>query len=435
MDSHVHYVEEDNLTKWQKAKRNLIHLGISILLILITPWFLGLISSQSISTLRSNAQQANIAGGREYYKGVVTRIVKENVEDPGDGNRAIYFKQILEVEPVEGPDRGKKMEIERQTTASDPKQRFQKEDTVVLLKNTNVENKTIYYVVDKYRLDKLVVGLVVFAIFVVILAGVKGISAFLGLVFSINVLTQYMIPQILIGQNLLLVTFITGLLIMTVSLYLAHGFNKRTSVALLGSVITITIATLVATFLVDFSNLTGIASEEAFNLQFNNFTGSLNLRGLLLSGIIIGCLGIMDDITTAQAASVAEISRANPNLKFQELFTRGMSVGREHITSLINTLALAYAGTSLPLLLLNTVYNFNPLWVTLNDETIAEELIRTLIGSTALLLAVPISTILAAKFLRTKPVSGAGEKLEKAESFSIVDNTKMEKIRDSKVSL
>ena len=131
----------------------------------------------------------------------------------------------------------------------------------------------------------------------------------------------------------------------------------------------------------------------------SGLTAGVNLRGLLLGGMIIGCLGVLDDITTAQTAAVDEIRKANPNLTSKQLLQSGLSVGREHIASLINTLALAYAGASLPLLLLFQTNETFPLWVTLNSEFLAEEIVRTLVGSTTLLLAVPISTWCAARFL------------------------------------
>jgi uncharacterized membrane protein len=120
------------------------------------------------------------------------------------------------------------------------------------------------------------------------------------------------------------------------------------------------------------------------------------MRGLLLGGIILGALGVLDDITTAQAAAVDELHRANPSLDARELYRRGLSVGREHITALVNTLFLAYAGASLPLFILFTIYNEVPVWVALNSEFVAEEVVRTLVGSMALILAVPITTAAAA---------------------------------------
>jgi len=151
------------------------------------------------------------------------------------------------------------------------------------------------------------------------------------------------------------------------------------------------------------TRLFGLGSEESLDLQYGALK-NINLQGLLLAGIIIGALGVLDDITTAQTAAVAELKLANAKLSFDELYRRGMAVGKEHITSLVNTLALAYAGASLPMLLLFTVYQ-QPLWVTLNSEFVVEEVVRTVVGSLALTVAVPITTFLAAYWFSRHPVA------------------------------
>jgi uncharacterized membrane protein len=212
------------------------------------------------------------------------------------------------------------------------------------------------------------------------------------------VLAFYIVPQLLAGGNPLAVILIGALCMATFSLYLAHGFTRRTTVAVVSTLITICIALLLSVVFVAATKLLGMGSEEALYLQSAPGT-SINLKGLLLGGIIVGALGVLDDITTAQAAAVDEIAKANPILSTQELFRRGLSVGGEHITSLVNTLVLAYAGTSFPALLLFTLYE-RPLWVVMNTEVITEEIVRTLVGSIALMCAVPITTLLAAYFLR-----------------------------------
>jgi uncharacterized membrane protein len=169
-----------------------------------------------------------------------------------------------------------------------------------------------------------------------------------------------------------------------------------------------------AIIFVAIGKLFGLGSEEAIYLQLVPLE-QLNLQGLLLGGIILGALGVLDDITTAQSAAVDELRKANPALGARELYRRGLSVGTEHITSLVNTLFLAYAGASLPLFILFTIYNDMPLWVTLNSEFIAEEIVRTVVGSVALILAVPITTAAAAAIFsrprpsRTEPLPRPGQ--------------------------
>jgi uncharacterized membrane protein len=163
-----------------------------------------------------------------------------------------------------------------------------------------------------------------------------------------------------------------------------------------GTLITLGISVFVAVKIVSWTHLFGTGSEDALLLQ--SLSGNVNLRGLLLGGMILGLLGVLDDVTTGQAAIVEELRDANPALSVKELYRRGLSVGREHITSLINTLFLAYTGATLPLFLLFTLNQGQPFWMIVNSEQISDEIVRTVVGSSCLILAVPITTLLAAYF-------------------------------------
>jgi uncharacterized membrane protein len=193
---------------------------------------------------------------------------------------------------------------------------------------------------------------------------------------------------------------------------MSHGLDKRTSVAVSGLVISITLATLFADWAVDIAQLSGLVSDENFYLQATQGS-QLNFQGLLLASLIVGSIGVLDDVATAQAASVQEIAEANPQLSTWELFTRGMRVGREHIISMVNTLAFAYVGSNLSLMLLFALFEYNEVWFVLNRELVAEEIIRTVVGSIALILAVPITTLLAAKILQGKQTQEIWEKIYK----------------------
>jgi uncharacterized membrane protein len=194
------------------------------------------------------------------------------------------------------------------------------------------------------------------------------------------------VPRILAGDNPFLTTLVGSIIIVTVSLYLAHGFNHRTSIALLSTSVTLALAIALAVLFVHLAKLFGLGTEDAYFLIAANQT--INLQGLLLGGIIIGTLGVLDDITTAQTAVVAELKRAKPDLSRHELYKRSLTVGHEHIASLVNTLVLAYAGTSLPIFLLFTLNRTEPIWTILNSEFVAEEIVRTLVGSSALVMSV-----------------------------------------------
>lgn len=249
---------------------------------------------------------------------------------------------------------------------------------------------------DIYRLPSLFIIFAAFLGLAFFFAGLRGLGSLLGLGISIAILMKLILPAIIAGYNPLLASVLGAFLIATLTLYLAHGFNKKTTTALLSTILTLCIAGILAVIFVPFTKLSGQTSEEAMFLQFGAFE-NLDLRGLLLGGIIISVLGILDDITTAQVAAVHEIHKANPQLNFGALYKKGINVGREHIASLVNTLVLAYAGASLPLFLLFYADKTTPVWITLNTEFLVEEIVRTLVGSMTLILAVPISTFFAAR--------------------------------------
>lgn len=274
-------------------------------------------------------------------------------------------------------------------------------DIVVLYKSYKVDGGAQYYITDYYRLYPLLFVFLAFAGLVVLFSRWKGLGSLLGLAFSMLVLVKFIVPRVIAGGSPLAVTLVGTLAIAGVSLYLAHGFNRRTSVALIGTVITLALTLGFSEIFVRLASLSGRGSEEALYLQMGD-QGMINLRGLLLAGIIIGTLGVLDDITTAQTAVVGELRRADPRLRPSELYRRGLVVGKEHISSLVNTLVLAYAGASLPLFILFTANRQAPLWTIVNSELVAEEFVRTIIGSIALVLAVPISTVLAAYLLRNE---------------------------------
>lgn len=335
-----------------------------------------------------NPDDLTPVGEEQFYKARVIEVVEQS-ETPIGGSQ-----QSLRIELLQGPDEGR--EVNSLYLAPAEGQGVKVGDSVVVMAVDGV-NGTGYWVQDHYRVPSLIFIFAIFIGLTVAFAGWRGFMSLAGLGVSVLVLTLFVVPQIMAGQNPLLVSLVGGLVIATFSIYLAHGFKRRTSVAVLGTLITLVLSIGLALMFVWMAKLFGFGSEEAYYLQTTQTT-ALNLRGLLLGGIIIGALGVLDDITTAQAAAVDEIRKANPALSVRDLVTRGFSVGREHITSLVNTLVLAYVGASFPLLLLFTAFP-RPLWVVLNSEQIAEEIIRTLVGSSALILAVPITTALAAYLL------------------------------------
>ncbi|MEK7460639.1 MAG: YibE/F family protein [Patescibacteria group bacterium] len=336
----------------------------------------------------------------QFYRGTVTNITEEG-EHELLGRKAPY--QTVEVELKTGPGTGKKVTIDHGSSYSiQASQRVKKGDAVVIGYQEGPAGSQ-YYIADLYRIPTLIWLALFFIATVAIVSGKRGLKAILGLVFSFAIVMWVIVPQILAGRNPLLVSLVAACLIAAVSLVFAHGRNRRTLIAGVATFITLAVAVILAGLAVAVSHLSGLGSEEAYQLQFGILT-NLNYRGLLLGGIIIGVIGVLDDITVAQTTVVAELKEANSRFDFGELFRRGMVVGREHIASLVNTLVLAYAGVSLPLLFLFSVDQTRPAWFLINSEFLSEEIIRTFVGSMTLVLAVPITTALAAWYFAQKRV-------------------------------
>lgn len=306
-------------------------------------------------------------------------------------------------------ENGGRAEVENTLFAGRSDREFTTGDTVILESVPNGEGGTMYIIREVYRVPALLMLAAVFFVAVFLLGGRTGIGSFFGLLLSIAILLGFVVPQILLGSPPLLISLIGSFAIAGSAIFLAHGFHKRTMVAVAATMITLVIAALIAVLFVASAHLFGLGTEEGMFIQTGG-TAVTNLQGLLLGGIIIGALGVLDDITTAQVAAIDELSFANPKYGYQELRRAGLSIGREHVASLVNTLALAYIGASLPMFILFQMNDSVPLWVTMNTEFIAEEVVRTLVGSMALLFAVPISTHLAAYLFRygqhTKVCSG-----------------------------
>ncbi len=354
-----------------------------------------------ILTLLTVGATAPIATAQEpvsdhsYATATVESILSTTQDDIAGATRLL---QSLRVRLDSGAQAGALVTVENGVVNGTQDELLSVGDRIVLQAMTDETGRTTYAVRETYRLPALLWLTVFFVLIAFLLGGWTSLRSLLGLVVSILLLALVMVPAILRGYDPLLVSLGGGILIAATSIYVAHGFRRQTTIAVLSTILTLCLSVVAALIAVSVAKLFGAGSEEAIFLQLGPLQ-QLNLRGLLLGGMMIGALGVLDDITTAQAAAVNEVRRANPNITQKELIASGTNVGREHIASLINTLALAYVGSSLPLLLLFTTEGAAPLWMILNTESIAEEIVRTLVGSLTLLLAVPITTHLAARFL------------------------------------
>ncbi|MGI5350098.1 YibE/F family protein [Streptomyces sp. CA-250714] len=264
-----------------------------------------------------------------------------------------------------------------------------------------------YSVVDTNRDLPMVLLAGVFALVVVLVGRLRGVLALVGLVISFAVLTLFILPAILQGSNPLVVAVVGGSAIMLATLYLCHGLSARTSVAVLGTLVSLLLIGMLGSLFIGWAQLTGNTDDQT-GLVHGLYPG-IEIRGLLLAGVLIGSLGVLDDVTVTQTSAVWELRAADPGASWRQIYRSAMRIGRDHIASVVNTLVLAYAGAALPLLLLFSIARSDVTMVA-TSEVVAEEIVRTLVGSIGLVASVPVTTLLAALVVsadRNRPREGA----------------------------
>ena len=292
---------------------------------------------------------------------------------------------------AEGEHQGTEVILELPAEPNQPV--FAVGDRLLLSVNTTQDGSVDFQFADRDRRILLLLLGLVFAATVIGLGRLKGVAALFGLAISIGVLLFFMLPAIIRGSDAVLVALVGGGVIALVTLYVAHGYNPLTHAAALGTFAALVLTVALSWLVVALASFTGLTSDEAW---FLIAIPDLDLSGLVLAGIVLGALGALDDVTVTQASAVWEVHRADPAMGADGLFRSGIRVGRDHIVSTVNTLLLAYAGASLPLLILFTL-SAQSMGVIASSEVVAVEIVRTLVGSIGLVSAVPITTWLAAR--------------------------------------
>ena len=318
--------------------------------------------------------------GHGMFEGVITEVIEETVSED------VIF-QKLEVSLTNGEE--VKVENDSQNTGRSTE--FKKGNKI-LLQKLQVGDSERYIITDYYRFDFLIFLFIIFIILSVLIGKKHGFYSLIGMAFSFLVIFKFILPQIVVGRNPVFITIIASFFIIPVTFYLSHGFNKKTHIAIVSTFIALIFTSILTAISVNLANLTGYSSDEAMFLQISNTT--INMKGILLAGIIIGFLGVLDDVTVSQSSIVEQLKKSNRNLGTFEIYKNAMKVGRDHIASMTNTLVLVYAGASLPLLLM-FINNPQPFGQVVSMELIADEIVRTLVGSIGLILAVPLTTLLA----------------------------------------
>jgi len=346
--------------------------------------------------------QNNTSAGAKMQKAKVIEILAE-LEKTREDN-SLFTQQNLKLEILKGENKGAQVyfygisDLEVFSSSY-----YQEGDRVFIDSYLDENGEETYYVVDAVRTKALIILALIFVAILIFVGRFKGLRALISLILSFFVIVKFILPQILAGQDPFLVSLIGGLIIMTIIIYLTEGWHRKSHLAILSVFISLISILALSLIFVGLANLSGLAQEEA---AFLVGVGDLqiNFRGLLLAGFIIGAIGVLDDIIVGQIEATDSLREANHNLSKKNIFTLAYRVGNTHLGAIVNTLFLTYTGAALPLLLLFILNQSSGLSLErfLSTETVATEVVRTLVGSIGVMLSMPIATFFGAFYGKGK---------------------------------
>jgi uncharacterized membrane protein len=350
--------------------------------------------------LAQNNQEHN----EEIFKAQVIEIVEQKNVARDDGS--ISIQQKLKLKGLEGNWKDKEIIFDGTEFDVLSANEYKVDEKILVNFSIGPEGKENFYAIGYSRTNPIYWLAFLFALIVIAIGRLKGFRALIVLLLTFLIILKFIIPKILAGSNPLLMAIIGSFFILILSVYITEGFKRTSTIAIFSILISLIITGLLSVWFSAITKLTGFASEEAMYLV-SLADGNINIKGLLLAGIIIGALGVLDDVIISQVALVKELKISNPELTKSQTYNQAMRVGISHLSSMVNTLFLAYAGASLPLLILFSVKQ--PPFLTFNqvidNEMVATEIVRTFTGSIGLVLAVPIATFLAVQFIKNKKVN------------------------------
>ncbi len=335
---------------------------------------------------------------QEFFKARIIKVTDEGQQIGLDGIKT-YLQSYL-LKGLDEEWKNKEVTVTNSEFNTIGLEAFKPGDVLIVAQNTNEQGVSQYYVVDFVRESPIYILTFLFMGMVILIGKMKGIKALLSLAVSFIVIIWFILPQIVQGNDPVLISIIGAIIITIISLYLTYGFKYFTHVGVVSMGISLIITVIITTVFTEWTKLTGNVDEQA-TLLTQMLGSNFNVKGLLLAAFIIGAIGVLDDIVINQISLIEELHRADRSMSWQKLFQRGLKVGVDHISAIVNTLFLAYVGASLPLLLLFSAdqiskYNYSTI---INLEVIATEIVRTLTGSLGLIVAVPIATFIAAIFI------------------------------------
>jgi uncharacterized membrane protein len=336
------------------------------------------------------------ADSDSFFKAEVLEIVEQQGIDNGAGEKII--QQNLLLKGLDGEFAGQEIEINNINDVEVLKNNiYQTGDKIMVVASYDNDGNVFFYITDYVRSGGLWWLAAIFVLALLAIGRWKGLRSLLSLALSFFIIIKFILPKIMAGSDPVIITMFGALVILLIIIYLTEGFCRRSHVAVASVLVSLALALFLSQLFVGLTKLTGMVSDEAmFLLSIGG--QSINFQGLLLAGIIIGFLGVLDDVVISQVAAVEQLSKTDNSLNRKGLFGRAYQIGVSHVSSMANTLFLAYAGVSLPLLILfiSGQSAFTGWGQIINNEMVATEIVRTLAGSIGLILAVPISTFIAA---------------------------------------
>jgi uncharacterized membrane protein len=338
----------------------------------------------------------------ELFDARVVEIVEEKEVTTPDG-RAVT-QQRVKMKGLEGTWKDKEFEFNGiSEIIAIGSNHYKQGDKVIVNYQIDGNGEDVFYIADYIRRWPLYLLAFLFALIITIVGKAKGFRSLIALLVSFTIILKGTVPLILAGWNPLLVGIATCVVIFLFMIYLTDGWNTKSHLAIVSLTISLVFVALLSLLFTWLTRLTGMAGEETLFL-IGIGKSAIDFKGLFLAGVLIGALGVLDDMVIGQIEAVAQIKTANPKLPSKKVFTMAMQVGNAHIGAMVNTLFLAYAGASLPLLILFSIKEppFLTFGQVINHELIASEIVRTLVGSIGLALAMPIATYLATYFYKPK---------------------------------
>lgn len=350
--------------------------------------------------IETNSEPADMSLLEHNFRAKVTEIIKEVEKEREDGSK--YKQQNLRLRAISGPRQGEEFIYQGISEIEVGNIGYYRIGERVYVDVFQLESgEEAVYVVDYVRTWPVAILGLIFVFFVFLVGRFKGMRSLISLMLSFVVIIKFILPQILAGRDPFLVSLLGGVFIMAVIIYLTEGWQRKSHLAILSVFISLTLTLLLSVIFTAWTKLSGFAQEEAIFL-ISLGQAEINFRGLLLAGMLIGAIGVLDDIIVGQIETVERIKEANPNLSPARVFSLAYKVGNTHLGAIINTLFLTYAGAALPLLLLFVVNQEAGLSLSrvLNTEAITTEIIRTLVGSIGVMASMPIATFLASRCLK-----------------------------------